>query len=273
MKFIFSSDCRAGIAAILGVGSFALSAIASGNYTNVVLADTPVAYWRLGETTGTTAFDSTVNANNGTYTNGVTRGVVGALAWDSNLAIQSAGLPNGKPSVVVPDSVSLDVSSGLTIEAWLQADSLSTYRSPIMKSSASWADGYGFVYNGGELRFFSKNYTAFAGDANAFVTGPTFQHVVGTYDGATLKIFVNGVLAGSAAYAGGVGVNSQNLLIGVAADGAEPVWNGKIDEVAIYGYALTDTQIQSHYLAGIPEPASAVLVALSGTILLWRRRR
>src|SRR5437879_6520568 len=69
--------------AIVSVGFLALSsatlpsAQAAGAYTNAVLADNPLGYYRVSETSGTTAFDSTTPAENGTYLNGVTLGVPG----------------------------------------------------------------------------------------------------------------------------------------------------------------------------------------------------
>src|SRR5215831_14920886 len=48
-------------------------------YSSAVLADHPVAYYRLGETSGTTAVDSSGNGSNGTYVGGVALGQPGAL--------------------------------------------------------------------------------------------------------------------------------------------------------------------------------------------------
>jgi hypothetical protein len=54
------------------------TASVAGVYRSDVLADNPVGYWRLGETSGTTATDETANNHSGTYQNGVTLGAAGA---------------------------------------------------------------------------------------------------------------------------------------------------------------------------------------------------
>ena len=73
-------------------------------YRDAVLSDGPVGYWRLAETTGA-AVDTAGNAAGGTYNGGVTRGVAGALAGDSNLAARFDGTDD---YVSIPDNNALD---------------------------------------------------------------------------------------------------------------------------------------------------------------------
>jgi len=89
-----------------------------------------------------------------------------------------------------------------------------------------------------------------------------WSHVVATYDGAEMKIYINGeVTAGwgnPAPYTGGIGYLTgtvENLGIGCwLTSGGWPfdLWNGVIDEVAIYKEALTETEIKQHYEQGKP---------------------
>src|SRR5688500_11107092 len=70
----------------------------TAQYANIVLADNPTAYWRLGETSGTTAVDSSVpGGNQGTYLNGVTLGIPGAIPGDPNT---SAGFSRAAQTIV-----------------------------------------------------------------------------------------------------------------------------------------------------------------------------
>jgi hypothetical protein len=84
------------------------------SYSSEVLADSPSAYWRLGESSGTTVVDET-GANPGTYTGGVTLGQPGALQGSLNTSVSLDGV-NDYASA--PDSDSLDATTGVSIEAW-----------------------------------------------------------------------------------------------------------------------------------------------------------
>jgi hypothetical protein len=85
-------------------------------YADQVLADSPISYWRLGETSGSTASDAT-GVNPGTYIGGVTLGQPGALTGDPNSAASFDGVND---YTVVPDSSTLDLTSGVTVEAWIK---------------------------------------------------------------------------------------------------------------------------------------------------------
>ena len=61
-----------------------------GSYPSAVLADNPELYYRLGERSGTTAVDSSANANNGIYQGGATHGTPGVTA-DGNTAVTLNG--------------------------------------------------------------------------------------------------------------------------------------------------------------------------------------
>ena len=88
---------------------------ASGNsYAQRVLGDSPVSYWRLDESSGTTAADQ-LGLNPGTYSGGYTLGVPGAIAGDSAVAF------NGSTgTVTVPNSSSLQTGDVFSLEAWIK---------------------------------------------------------------------------------------------------------------------------------------------------------
>lgn len=74
-----------------------------------------------------------------------------------------------------------------------------------------------------------------------------WYHVVGTYDGATIKIFVNGVLQNSQALVTTIGNNAYALYLGENSQQTGRNWNGDIDEVMIFDRALPDTEVLSMY--------------------------
>jgi hypothetical protein len=85
-------------------------------------------------------------------------------------------------------------------------------------------------------------------------TTTAWVHVVGTYDGTTLRLYINGVLEASQAASGALGnaAAAKNWAIGkVNAADANNFFNGSIDEVAYYpGKALSAARILAHYQAG-----------------------
>jgi hypothetical protein len=73
--------------------------------------------------------------------------------------------------------------------------------------------------------------------------------VVGTYDGATQRLYVNGSEVAGAPLTGAITVNANALDLGSWREGSEP-FNGTIDEVAVYAGALSAARVAAHYQAG-----------------------
>src|SRR5204863_6937374 len=173
-------------------------AAADLGYPAAVLADQPAGYWRLGEAAGTTATDASGNHLDGTYQGNVTLGVPGALVGDTDSAADFAG-----GVLTVPDAPGLRPAQELTVEAWVNRSTSAGFGVAVEKpSDFAQGNGYGLEtgYSIGTIRFFLHD------DNGTFVEAPLpvgqWTYVAGTFDGATLKLYVNGVLADSLAYAG-----------------------------------------------------------------------
>jgi hypothetical protein len=77
----------------------------------------------------------------------------------------------------------------------------------------------------------------------------TWYHAAVTYDGTTVKLYLNGVLESSKATSAlNTTLDANGLTIGLRP--ATSVWNGQIDEVDIYNRALSQAEIQAIYYAG-----------------------
>jgi len=236
------------VGTILGLAALLIMPIDTGEAQASVCPEGMVSYWKLDENSGTIASDS-VNGNNGT--------IYGAT-WASGKVNSALSFNNNYVSV--PDAVSLNPSY-ITIEAWIYPTSYGYYRSIVGKSYNSvWSSPWE-VY---ELKFnentaqpafnvvVNNGYNYGAVSANSIPMN-TWTHLAGTYDGETVKIYVNGVLAGSNTAPSGPIDNRYGyspLYIGHIA-GTNNEYYGKIDEVAIYNRALTVEEIQQHYLAGL----------------------
>jgi hypothetical protein len=160
----------------------------------------------------------------------------------------------GASYVEVPDSPSLafaGTACAITIEAWVNSVSLSDQR-VVDKAHAYGTDGYVLdIYHGGLRFLFGANWVS----AQAPPLG-RFSHIAGTYDGATLTLYLNGNLANTFPYSTQIQSNGLSLLIGAANPPipgypATPAsFDGAIDEVTIYDRALTLSEIQGIYEAG-----------------------
>jgi hypothetical protein len=216
-------------------------------YRAAVIADSPVAYWRLGDH-GSTAVDEMGN-DDGTYTGSCDQGVAGAIAGDANTAVQFDG---SSCEVVVPDSHALlefTNTQPYSVEAWIDDGMIAsgTFRVAFSKESrmTSPIDGYALVDSG------SGAYFERAVAASAPTTKPAshpdgqYAYVVGVYDGSAFVLYVDGVAGTPFADARAMPSYMADALIGADLNGDH--FLGSLDEVAVYGHALTAQQIATHY--------------------------
>jgi hypothetical protein len=95
-------------------------------YARAVLADAPVAYWRLGERRGPTAHDTTGHGHRARYVGAVGQDQPGVIAADPDRSIRLEG-PRTKAHVAGPDGEAFSVATsgrGLTVEVWMRPDVL-----------------------------------------------------------------------------------------------------------------------------------------------------
>src|SRR5256885_820009 len=233
----------------------AAAACPPSSYYSRLVAGTPglVGYWRLGETSGSSACDVT-GTNGGTYSGSVLLGRSGALSGDPDTAVRFTG--NGQ--VTAPSSNALDLNGPLTLEAWVKPETLPSSGFPgvLRKGAAEVAGASGgwLLYYDAASRRLSFKRQNVEESISEWAVGPvgTWSDVAVTYDGATgntLRFYLNGMLMGSATGpAGGYGaLNSTDpLQIGPGDQGSAHT----VDEPAIYAVALSSGTILQHYQAG-----------------------
>jgi hypothetical protein len=211
----------------------------------------PIAHWRLDENTGTTAADAAGGDNNGTLTNGPlwTAGRIGsALSFD--------GIND---SVTVADSPSLDLTGALTLSAWVNpAITTTSYKTVMIKNYTYFlyasARGCG---NGGILAGLSGTPARVVCDTTPLAVN-TWTHLAVTYDGATVRLYRNGVLKSSAAVTGGPAVTAGTLQLGASQYGEH--FKGKLDEARVYNRALSAAEV----LALVNAAPTGIVTDLNG---------
>lgn len=150
------------------------------------------------------------------------------------------------------------VSSAFSVEFWARLDDATTneWSTPITKaSSGQWGDGWGFYdrQSSGQFTFWVDAYDgAPSPPASArYISIPrptagTYHHYVGTYDGETLSLYVDGALAGSTAAVALTSPSTSPILLGYGG-ASQTGWPGAVDEAAYYDTALTADQVLRHY--------------------------
>jgi hypothetical protein len=230
--------------------------MAISNFAAEVVADGPIGFWRLGEpASSVTAADSSGNTNNGSCTGGVTFGQPGFHGGDT------AALFDGVSGrVVVLNSNSLNPPH-ITMEAKVRWDGPNKlYQRIVEKSSFPELAQYGFgILPDGhvhvELRTSSAPVSVNV-DSIAVVPTGIETHIVATYDGALISIYLNGVLDSQTRAPGSISPKPPtpaNLVesgvgIGNQTQRDRP-FKGLIDEVALYPRALAADRVLAHYRA------------------------
>ena len=223
------------------------------------MSDSPRAYWRLGETSGTTALDQLGGAP-GNYRNGVALGAVGALAGD----VDRAARFDGRDDVIGmsdPTSGVLDFGTGdFAVEAWVKATA-DNERAIISKRVFFSSEPYWEVNvtddggHKGEVRATVNNGTVTRqayGPAIRVDKEGLWHHVVVQFDrDFGITIYVDGVSRTTTGTFTGNISNTGELLVGKSTSLFVPYFKGDLDEVALYGRLLPAARIQAHRSAGL----------------------
>jgi hypothetical protein len=157
---------------------------------------------------------------------------------------------HGDGYVEVADDASLDVntSTGVTVECWYKTHKLSSGNQYIMLTRDG-EQGYGLQHQSATdtLRFINGDTNISALVANAILQSGTWYHVVGTHDGATRTIYINGV---SDASESNTDLAQGDTPFFIGKDNASGSYvNGSIDEPRIYSRALTEVEVLQNYNA------------------------
>ncbi len=207
---------------------------------------------------------------------------VGTAAYATGEVGQAFSL-NGSSYVRVSSTAALSPTAAITIDAWINTTVTNATGRIVDKITAGGGDGYLLDLLRGQVRLIVDGVSATG--ATTLQPGVTY-HVAGTYDGATLTVYVNGVADGSFAHTGAIPTNSLPVRIGADSTGAGNLFTGWIDEVEIFGRALSQGEVQAihdAFSAGKCKPeaipasspaalgALALLLAAAAALVLTRR--
>jgi len=185
-------------------------------------------------------------------------GTINGATWTSSGIIGGAYSFDGTDDyIAIPDDATLDGNgswSEMTMEAWVKADANQTRTIILAKWGPSGSRSYelGIDSNGNTQLFAAVDNGAFLEtlytDVAPLVPG-TWYHVAATYKEGVVDLYINGALDATRSNAGGtIASSTDSLKIGARNPTPERFFNGTIDEVKIYPFALAAAQINQNYL-------------------------
>ena len=241
------------------------SAGASG-YSQAVLSDTPVAYYRLDDS-GRVITDLSGNGHNGVLEGKPRYTPQGLLPTDPGGAIAF----DRQGYIQIPDKSDLDFANKpFSVEAWFQCAGIPD-GDILSKSAFGTTQGY-------QLEFW-HNTLYFGGSKQIQISYPwqagKTYYVVGEANGdGAGSLFINGIQVKSGAVADTWDYRGP-LIIGANANGGQ-TFSGALSQVALYNQALSGPTITAHFAAGTTPAPSSLWILLGGAIpgfLLLRRRK
>jgi len=231
------------------------------------------AYWKFDEGSGTTAFDSSGNGNDGFFEGNpqwVAGKYGGALEFDGDDYINCG---NGD---------SLQIQDEITIAFWFQVDAFqNTWEAFMAKGDNSYRTSRGD--GSGNATHMGISGTSTGGgngwfNGTVIVTDGQWHHMAAVYDGIDGKIYIDGVLDVTSPGTGQINISNYDFYIGENSQATGRFLHGLLDDIRIYSRALSDSEILE-VMAGAgadfpfasgPTPADGSLHAETWASMSWR---
>lgn len=203
-----------------------------------------VGWWKMDELGGSVVADSSGRGNHGSMSGGT---------WIPGKTGSALKLNGTDGHATIPDSEDLDGLAAMTMAAWIRLERMPPQIvAPLAKETGD--QSYRIIVgSSGAAQFVAatadNGWYAAGGwvDAppNTFAAGK-WQHVVGTYDGARLRFYVDGRLVGTGSHAlsGAVRNGISPLTFGLAGDYGGNYFDGAMDDVRLYHRALSPTEVR-----------------------------
>jgi len=203
-----------------------------------------VGWWKFDETEGGNAGDSSSSGNVGKLSGNPqwqpTGGKIGgAMEFDGVDDFVDCG-----------NDASLDITEQITIAAWVKTNDAgnSQFNPFVTKGDRT----YGLKHhsqNSIEFVIYDKFWQVTHYPVDGSFNG-VWHHLAGTYDGNKLKLYIDGTLEVTTAYAGSIASSAANLNIATNSEESDRFYNGAMDDVRIYNYALSEGEITALYNKG-----------------------
>lgn len=167
---------------------------------------------------------------------------------------------NGSSQYVNCGNTSLEISANttqITLEAWVFPVSFTSYGGIISRVGGVSPFG-GWMLNvnsDGSVNKFDlainisgswRTWVTGGGTFGTSLTTNNWYHIVGTYNGSTMEMYLNGVKYNSVSYPGSIQYTSVNNLY-VGLNGGGTYFNGRVSQVKVYNRTLSSAEVLQNY--------------------------
>jgi hypothetical protein len=198
-----------------------------------------IAWWKLDDGSGNTVADSSGFGRNGT--------LAGDVSWIDGITGGALAFDGDGDYVDMGKNPAFDITNQITVSAWIKVSAFDKdWQTIVAKGDRSWR----LQRNQGEntLEFACSGLVVPGSDwgpiyGNIDVNDGHWHHVAGVYDQEKIYLYIDGSLDASAPASGTIRVNGEPVYIGENSEMPNRFWNGLIDDVRIYNYALNAKEI------------------------------
>ncbi len=219
-------------------------------------AGAPIGYWKFDEGEGETAYDYSGNGNNGTvYIGSGGSQTSTSTAWSNG----SAGKINGSLNFDGTDDYidinhSISFPDNLTISGWFKTSASGLNQTIFFANSSSAADRIQVrIHNSNVINVLtdnSANWPSYDIMGTKIVTDGNWHHFTFVQENTQLYLYIDGELDTTEEISTNSSFISTNNKISYYISGNTQTFNGQIDEVKIWNYALTPEEVKRQYNAG-----------------------
>jgi len=205
-----------------------------------------VGDWKLDETTGTTAADSSLLGNNGTYQGGVSLAASSPVPGSGALAAVFDGTSGHVP---VADESAYDVTGPISVAAWIKVAAFTASGQAILtKGNNAWRLTRNANTN--TIQFACTGLSPDYVNGTKNVSDGGWHLLVGVYDGSSLTLYVDGVVDGTVSSTGSISTNDYDVEIGGNSQSGGREFDGAIYDARVYNRALCPAEVQTLYGGG-----------------------
>jgi WD40 repeat protein/tetratricopeptide (TPR) repeat protein len=204
-----------------------------------------VAWWKLDEVEEGKVIDSSGNGLNGI--------IVGDAKITSDPERGNVlGLDGDGDYVDFGSAPALNITGAITVTAWIKVRTFDRdWQAIVTKGDSAW----GLYRNTDNSLYFycqfpprSREYSLYTGaSGEKDVNDRKWHHITGVYDGKRIALFIDGMLDSQLSASGNTEINNYSFCIGNDLEFGGSDWNGLIDDVRIYSYALSAEEVKMLY--------------------------
>lgn len=211
------------------------------SYQQTILSNGPILYYRLQDAAhSSTVVDASGNANAGNVNGTITFAQSGPWNGDN-----SALFDGSSGYITTGSALSAYANNGISLEAWIYASAYAGTEVLIDNIGHTLS-----LVSSGELRI-SVNSGGQILTYNTPLSTGVWHMVVGTWDGSTINLYVDGSAVATGSYSATPSIVGNTCYIGASAT-PNHYFSGNMAEVAIFNSALTANQVWTQYTSYTP---------------------